>query len=589
MSHFTPDDSDAEVMFRSREADETRPLNPQGHESEYSRSPVPQRNEDDGASTVSYSGSVDQSRTIIERSPHVEHSEREAIKEMGRLTSTLAGAVSMLVEELKNKPQPARRHDNSPLTHGGAVDRSENQVDRDADRIPPISIDYRRHPPQENLNTSNNLNGDGIPAYNQRRPPGRYDRQPNRAQNHVMPERNWVSPDRLNRYSPYNRGTSGSVKMPAFTGKEDFSTWITRFETIAKRFNWSIDDKLDNLLPRIEGQAAEFVFSQLPPHILEDYRELVQEMHSRYRVVETARSFAVQFSRRSQKYGESIEEYAADLKRLYDKAHGYRDRFCREEDLVRRFLDGLTDEDVKFEVEFHKEPRTIDEAVLHAANMMQMRNNPESEKRYRKGVRRALDEPYVEQAERDRLEYRSNPAIGRTVGQIAYGLNKDTNRPDVGTERGAEYRQGYSTHDNYESRDRDIFRIQNSNEVNKQGCQNGRQDHRPSTEEGGCTMGTDKMLLQIMETQKILLDRIETLEKGKGSNQRPRTSRNTFECFHCHEQGHIARECPRRGYDNRNRYNQGTGRWQQASQEANSSMQPLNGMGPALATKGRSK
>ena len=66
-------------------------------------------------------------------------------------------------------------------------------------------------------------------------------------------------------------------------------------------------------------------------------------MDSRYRTIETSRSFAAKFSKRLQRNGESAEEYAADLKMLYDKAHGYRDRRIRDEDLVRRFLDGLLD------------------------------------------------------------------------------------------------------------------------------------------------------------------------------------------------------------------------------------------------------
>ncbi|KAH3712921.1 hypothetical protein DPMN_072681 [Dreissena polymorpha] len=50
---------------------------------------------------------------------------------------------------------------------------------------------------------------------------------------------------------------------------------------------------------------------------------------------------------------------------LYDREHPHRDRRTRDKDLVRRFLDGLQDEEVKFEVEYHKEPTTIDEAVYN--------------------------------------------------------------------------------------------------------------------------------------------------------------------------------------------------------------------------------
>jgi len=40
------------------------------------------------------------------------------------------------------------------------------------------------------------------------------------------------------------------------------------------------------------------------------------------------------------------------LVRLYDLAHKRRDEATRREDLVRRFLDGLRDEDVRWEAEY---------------------------------------------------------------------------------------------------------------------------------------------------------------------------------------------------------------------------------------------
>lgn len=65
---------------------------------------------------------------------------------------------------------------------------------------------------------------------------------------------------------------------------------------------------------------------------------------------------------------ERVEDYAAELKNLYDKAHPKRDSETREEDLLRRFLDGLADSDAQFHVEYVKEPENIDKAVLQAVN-----------------------------------------------------------------------------------------------------------------------------------------------------------------------------------------------------------------------------
>jgi hypothetical protein len=74
---------------------------------------------------------------------------------------------------------------------------------------------------------------------------------------------------------------------------------------------------------------------------------------------------------------------------LYDRAHGYRDRKTRDEDLVRRFLDGLYDEEARFEIDFHKEPRTIDEAVFHAVNFTQTRGGSVTDRKQKRGARRA--------------------------------------------------------------------------------------------------------------------------------------------------------------------------------------------------------
>ena len=184
----------------------------------------------------------------------------------------------------------------------------------------------------------------------------------------------------------------GNMKISPFTGKEDWSVWIARFEAVTRRFGLTNEDKLDQLLPRLEGQAAQFVFTQLPPDILASYPALMHELNIRFRVIETARAYAAKFSRRSQKIGETAEEFASDLKVLYDKAHGFRDRKTRDEDLVRRFLDGLRDDDVRFEVEYHKEPETIDEAVFHVVNFIQTRNIRDRDRRNRDNARLARNE-----------------------------------------------------------------------------------------------------------------------------------------------------------------------------------------------------
>jgi hypothetical protein len=71
-----------------------------------------------------------------------------------------------------------------------------------------------------------------------------------------------------------------------------------------------------------------------------------------------------------------VEDYAAELKRLYDKAHSDRDAATRREDLLRRFLDGISDDRARFQVEYVKEPADIDEAVYEVVNFLETRRRP---------------------------------------------------------------------------------------------------------------------------------------------------------------------------------------------------------------------
>ena len=145
---------------------------------------------------------------------------------------------------------------------------------------------------------------------------------------------------------------------------------------------WGVQFTTSNL-------AGEFVFDQLDSGSRRNYKTLVKELESRFRVVQTHRTFAAAFSHRNQKPGESPEDYAAELKKLYSEAHSRRDPDTREEDLLRRFFDGLQDEKVRTQVEYVKEPKTIDEAVDAVVGYMEASKSitMQTDRRQRSGAR----------------------------------------------------------------------------------------------------------------------------------------------------------------------------------------------------------
>ncbi len=214
-----------------------------------------------------------------------------------------------------------------------------------------------------------------------------------------------------------SRHRPSRARLPPFTGKETWEVWMNRFEDVADRRGWSTHRRLDELLPLLQGAAGDFVYGQLDNRVRRDYDSLTLELWHRYRTIEQRKTMGAKFSHRVQGAQETTQEFAADLKRLYDKAHPHRDRQTRAEDLLRRFLDGLKDETASFHVEYVKEPLDIDEAVNEVINFAETRGRPDGttdSKRPRRVMRAAWEDSDEEVEERVARQY-GRPTSTREV------------------------------------------------------------------------------------------------------------------------------------------------------------------------------
>ena len=109
-----------------------------------------------------------------------------------------------------------------------------------------------------------------------------------------------------------------------------------------------------------------------------NYQLLKKELKNRFRQVENPKTFSAIFAARQQRATESVEDFAADLKKIYDKAYARRDSRTREEDLLRKFLEGLKDTKASFHVEFVKDPKNIDSAVDEVINFQEVHKKQSS-------------------------------------------------------------------------------------------------------------------------------------------------------------------------------------------------------------------
>ena len=344
----------------------------------------------------------------------------------------------------------------------------------------------------------------------------------------------------------------GNSKLPPFTGKESWKTWFNRFTDVAILRQWTPEQKLDELLPRLQGHAGEFVYEQLPRRTRTNCNQLIVELNSRFRVVETTKTFATKFANRKQMDGETVEDFAAELKRLYDKAYSNRNLETRQEDLLRTFLHGLQDEQTRFHVEYIKDPDNIDAAVFEVVNFYEIRRRPSSKdstgphQSHRRPTRMVRLPDYDSGEETDSDMDANTDKVNRIPAKanrnktITHAQTSMSTPPVLSTvERTTtENTTGSSSHsvetDNIGELTRIVKQLcEKVDKLEKQG--------RPPRYQNSTT-GT------FQRNQNNSNTPFQRNQSGRAPNNRTppphNNSWNKFECFRCGQEGHFSRNCP---------------------------------------------
>ena len=61
------------------------------------------------------------------------------------------------------------------------------------------------------------------------------------------------------------------IKLPGYTGKERWDIWHNRFLEVARLRGWDDEQKLMELIPRLQGTAGDFVYGQLSSATRQNY------------------------------------------------------------------------------------------------------------------------------------------------------------------------------------------------------------------------------------------------------------------------------------------------------------------------------
>ena len=343
------------------------------------------------------------------------------------------------------------------------------------------------------------------------------------------------------------------VKLPAFTGnsKDNWKVWYSRFNTVADLNHWDEKTRLSELIQRLQGTAADFVFDEISSDSIKSYEGLVRELHLRFQSVETCKTYKVQFAKQVQHFGESVEEYAAELKRLYDKAYPCKNREMRQQLLLQQFLTGLRDKQAKFAVEYFKEPNSIEDAVHNGITYMEAQHGQLSEARgynkHRSKTVQFLDTDNDDNGNDDE-DYEGTDFPSLPYSSVKRRKNKQTVRKiKTDTSKGSSNQQNLTEStkaDNSEMLQKILTFMEqiSSDSVSKKTLTPQSfisTDHSQTPKSNAVQGSTSYTQNQVTGSQ----GQGQSQNRGQGYNRDQGDFAN-LQCYYCHELGHIKRRCP---------------------------------------------
>ena len=154
------------------------------------------------------------------------------------------------------------------------------------------------------------------------------------------------------------------LQPPTYDGQTSWCTYKRQFEAAALANNWNNEEKAMALVLALRGQALELL-QTIPVTEQHDFCSLEAALDLRYGDQHLAQVYQAQLKTRTQKAGESLQEFEAAVERLAHLAYPDAPREFKQQLAVGAFIDGNRDEEIRRVLRLSRHRRS-NEALVHA-------------------------------------------------------------------------------------------------------------------------------------------------------------------------------------------------------------------------------
>jgi hypothetical protein len=145
----------------------------------------------------------------------------------------------------------------------------------------------------------------------------------------------------------HTRGTGNgtcAVTPPKFDGTTSWSVFRHQFETVVEHNGWTPKEKSTYLITALEGRATDMLHG-IPKGAT--YEEILQALEDCFGDEHFAAAYRSQLKVRTQKAGESLQDFATAIQQLVRRAYPASPEENIRREAGKAFVDGIEDYEVK--------------------------------------------------------------------------------------------------------------------------------------------------------------------------------------------------------------------------------------------------